>query len=204
MIDHRLAAALAAALALAALPARAHADDRFDRLAQGAERVESLEAFLSRYVGHCTDPYERRICESNVAAARREVTGKTFAVRVSDAASLVRAQLRDGGYLVLVTPFVDGGGLALTNGEPRRQDAEGHPLIGLIPIEGRLPPGTLDMEFESPFRSGSVEMEILFRPERTWRLKRKGSGFYEGVAARFLGVKLLDARTGNEIASRVL
>ncbi len=203
MTSSRLAASLAAALALHALPARA--DARFEALARGAERLESLEAFLSRFVGRCTDVYERQTCESNVAAARRAVAGKTFAVRVSDAAPLVRAQVRGAGFVVLVTPFVDGGGLALTNGEPRSQDAAGQPLIGFIPIQGRLPTGMIDMEFESPFRTGAVEMEIVFRPERTWKLKRRGeAGFYEGVAARFLAVRLVDSRTGNEIASRVL
>jgi hypothetical protein len=63
----------------------------------------------------------------------------------------------------------------------------------------------MDMEFQSPFRSGMVEMEIVFRPERTWKMKRKGeSGYYEGVAARFLGLRLIDARTGGEIAAKVL
>ncbi len=36
-------------------------------------------------------------------------------------------------------------------------------------------------------------------------MKRKGDpGDVEGVAARFLGVRVLDARTGHEIASRTL
>jgi hypothetical protein len=133
------------------------------------------------------------------------MAGKTFAVRVPDAATLVKAELRGTGYLLLLTPFVDGGGLALTNGAPTRQDASGHPLIGLIPIAGALPPGTLEMEFQSPFRVGAIELEIVFRPERTWRLARKGEGgSYEGVAARFLGVRVIDARTGNPIAAKVL
>ncbi len=190
-------------LLAAALPARA--GDRFDGLVQHAERLESLETFLSRFVGKCTDIYERRICEANVAAARRETAGKTFAVRVSDAATLIHAQIRGGGYVLLVTPFVDGGGLALTHGEPTRQDARGQPLINFIPIQGTLPPGTMDLDFESPFRTGAVEMEIVFRPERAWKLRRKGeTGFYEGVAARFLGLRVVNTRTGDVIASRVL
>jgi hypothetical protein len=36
-------------------------------------------------------------------------------------------------------------------------------------------------------------------------MKRKGeAGYYEGVSARFLGVRLIDARTGGEIAAKVL
>ncbi len=189
--------------ALAALPARG--GDRFDSLLGEAERIDSLEAFLARYVGRCTDIYERQVCEQNVSRARRAAQGRLFAVRVSEAASLVRAQTSGDRFTILFTPFVDGGGLALTHGEPHQQDASGHPLIGLIPIRGSLPPGTMEMEFQGPFRSGAVEMEIVFRPERTWKLRRRGEGgFYEGVAARFVGVRLVDARTGAQIASKVL
>ncbi len=192
-------------LALSFIARAALAADSFDALATRAERLESLEPFLARYVGHCTDPYERRTCEANVAAVRRATLGKTFAVRVPDATSLVRPRIEGERFLLLVTPFVDGGGLALTHGAPARQDASGHPLIGLIPIRGKLAPGTMDLEFQGPFRSGAIELEIVFRPERTWRLRRKGEpGDYEGVAARFLAIRVLDARTGAEIASRVL
>lgn len=195
--------AVAPLLALALASPAAALD--FAALAGTAEKLESLEPFLERYIGHCTDPYEKRTCEANVAAARRAVAGKTFSVRVPDAAPLVRPQLEGGRFLLLVTPFVDGRGLALTHGAPARQDAEGHPLVGLIPIRGTLPPGTLELEFQGPFRTGAIELEIVFRPERTWKLPRKGErGNLEGVAARFLGIRVLDARTGNEIASRVL
>lgn len=178
----------------------------FDNLAAKAKRVDALEPFLARYVGRCTDPFERAACQKNVAAARKEVAGKTFAVRVTDAGSLVRPTVGGGSFVLLVTPFVDGGGgLALSNGAPTRQDAAGHPLVGLLPVRGRLPDGTLEMEFQAPFRSGSIELEIVFRPEKAWKLKRKREpGDVEGVAAKFLGIRVLDARTGNEIASRTL
>ncbi len=189
---------------LAAFSAPALAATDFATLATAAERIETLEPFLSRYVGHCTDVYERRTCEANVAASRRAVTGKTFTVRVPDAASLVRPRLEGEKFVLLVTPFVDGGGLALSNGTPLRQDAQGNPLVGLIPINGRVRPGTMDLEFQGPFRTGAIELEIVFRPERTWRLPRREGGSYEGVAARFLAIRVLDARTGNEIASKVL
>jgi len=191
-------------LLAAASPQTARAAD-FAAIATAAERLESLEPFLARYVGRCTDVYERRTCEANVAAARRALAGKAFAVRVTDAASLVRPQLDGGRFLLLVTPFVDGGGLALSHGTPLRQDREGNPLVGLIPIRGKLPPGTMDMEFQGPFRTGAIELEIVFRPERAWKLPRLHErGSFEGVAARFLGIRVLDARTGNEIASKVL
>ena len=197
-----LLGSLSLVLFLAAVPARP-AD--FDVVAGSAEHLDALEPFLSRYVGKCTDVYERRTCEANVAAARRATSNKTFTVRVTDAAPLIRPQLRGGGFVLLLTPFVDGGGLALTHGAPLRQDAEGHPLVGLIPIEGRLPAGIMEMEFESPFRTGAIELEIVFRPMKPWKLKRKNeAGTYEGVAARFVAIRVLDSRTGNAIAAKVL
>jgi len=199
----RRPALIALALA-AAIPAAAHEAD-FDAVARDAERVDALEPFLARYLGRCEDVYERAKCEANVAEARRQVSGRAFAVRVPDAAGLVRPERRGGGYLILLTPFVDGGGLALTNGAPLKQDAEGRPLINLIPIPGAVPAGMMDMEFESPFRTGAIELEIVFRPEKAWRLARPGEKHgYEGVAARFLAVRVIDARTGHPIAARVL
>jgi len=196
--------ALVALALVAALPAFAHEAD-FEAVARGAERVDALEPFLARYLGRCEDVYERAKCEANVAEARKQVSGRAFAVRVPDAAGLVRPERRGGGYLILLTPFVDGGGLALTNGAPLKQDAEGRPLINLIPIPGAVPAGMMDMEFESPFRTGAIELEIVFRPEKAWRLARPGEKHgYEGVAAHFLAVRVIDARTGHPIAARVL
>jgi hypothetical protein len=192
------------ALALAALLASPALAGSFDDLAARAQRVDALEPFLARYIGRCTDVYERATCQKNVAAARKEVAGKIFAVRISDAATLVRPTLDGDRFTLLLTPFVDGGGYALTHGAPQRQDSAGHPVLALMPIKGRLPPGMMEMEFQGPFRTGAVELEIVFTPEKTWKLKRKGEpGDMEGVAARFLGVRVLDARSGKEIASRV-
>jgi hypothetical protein len=177
----------------------------FDELTAGAQRLDALEPFLARYVGRCTDRFERAACERNVAAARREVAGRTFAVRVSDAAPLVRLSLEREGFVLLLTPFVDGGGIALTHGAPTRQDAAGRPLVSLLPIRGRLPPGMLEMELQAPFRTGAIDLEIVFRPEKAWKLPRRGEGgSLEGVSARFLGVRVLDARSGKEIATRTL
>ena len=145
-------------------------------LAAAAQRIDALEPFLSRFVGHCTDPYERQTCEANVRAARQAVAGKTFAVRVTDAAPLVRAELEGDGFVLLVTPFVDGGGLALTARRARRgRTPPGNPLVSLIPIRGKLAARrACQLEFQGPFRTGAIELEIVFRPERTWKLPRRG------------------------------
>lgn len=188
---------------LAALPLPTLADARFDAAAAKAERLEDLRIFLGRYVGKCTDPIERRTCEANVAAFRKGVGAKAYVVRVTDVATLFRTQPRGDSVVVLFTPFVDGGGYALTRGEPRRQDAGGNPLLDVVPMEVRLPPGVLEMEFLSPFRAGAIELELVFRPDRAWKMKRKGEpGDYEGLAARFLALRVLNARDGSEITSK--
>jgi hypothetical protein len=188
---------------LSLLPSPALADERFDAAAGKAERLEDLRLFLGSYVGSCKDPVERRSCEAKVAAFRSAAGGKSWVVRIPDAAALFRPQPKGDRVLLLLTPFIDGGGYALTRGEPKRQDAAGNPLVDLVPMEVRLKPGVLEMEFLSPFRAGAIELELVFRPERAWKLKRKGEpGDFEGLAARFLALRVLNARDGSEIAAK--
>lgn len=199
----RTSPTLLCAALIALSPATASANERFDAAAATAERIDDLRLFLEKYVGRCTDPIERRACEANVAAIRKAAGARRFVVRVTDAASLIRAQPKGDRVVLLLTPFVDGGGYALTRGEPRRQDAAGNPMVDLVPMEVALPPGVLEMEFLSPFRAGAIELEIVFKPERAWKLKRKGEpGHFEGLASRFLALRVLNARDGSEIAAR--
>jgi len=195
---------IAAALAASLAPALSRADDRFTALKQRAERLPSLPGFLERFVGGCRDAFERHACEQNVRQSRRAFEGKTLLTTVS-AAELARAESDGSRFRIVLTPFIDGGsGYALTHGEPVGQDQAGRPRIGFVVLHGALRPGVADLEFRSPFRTGFVEMEVVFRPEGTWKLRRRDGGYYQGVRARFLGVRLVDLRTGDEIASRVL
>jgi hypothetical protein len=195
---------LLTALLLAA-PSTANSPEGYAAVRRGAERVDNLVTFVERYVGTCKDVYTRAECERNVAAARRAVEGKVLVARVADGVpEIVRARSDGERWRIDVNPFVDAGGLGLTNGAPLKADDQGRPLIGLVVLEGRLPPGTTDLEFNAPFRTGNVEMEIVFTVQGTWKMKRRDGGFYEGVKARFLGLRLVDPRTGAEIASRAL
>jgi hypothetical protein len=188
------------------LPITTRADGRFDAVRGHAKRLDSLGPFLERYIGSCKDAFTRADCEQNVRQVRRGFDGHVYAASVAEQTlDLVRSERTRSGYRFVVTPFIDGGGLALTHGEPRRQDAAGHPLIQFIVLEGALPEGMDELALESALRTGRVELEVVFRPEGTWKLKRKGEpGFYEGVKARFLAIRLVDTRSGAEIASKVL
>lgn len=194
------------AFALLVLPAVTHADGGFDALRGHAKRLDSLGPFLERYIGSCKDEFTRVDCEQNVRRARHGLDGSVYSASIAEQTlDLVHPERTRRGYRFVVTPFIDGGGLALTNGAPTRQDAAGRPLIQFIVLDGDLPAGMDELALESALRTGRVEMEVVFRPEGTWKLKRKGEpGYYEGVKARFLGIRLLESRTGTEIASKVL
>jgi hypothetical protein len=193
------------ALAAASLAFPTLADGRFEALRGTARHLDSLGPFLERYVGSCTDAFSRADCERNVREVRRSIDGHVFAASVAEQTlEIVKAERTGRGYRFVVTPFIDGGGLALTHGEPRSQDAAGRPRIGFLVLEGDLPTGMDQLALESALRTGRLELEILFRPEGAWRMKRKGEpGYFEGVRARFLGMRLVESRSGAELASKV-
>jgi hypothetical protein len=62
----------------------------------------------------------------------------------------------------------------------------------------------MDLDFLSPFRTGAVELEIVFKPTKPWKLPKKGGGSVEGLGSKFVAVKLLDARSGKEIAAEAV
>lgn len=203
-IRARLAAVPLLALLAFLLPRPALANDRFDQVKSRAEKIDSLGGFLDKYVGKCA-PYEAA-CLQNLKDTRQQWTGKTIYVTLGDrAASLMKVDTSGSQFRVLFTPFVDGGGYGLTHGAPKKQDSSGNPLIDFIQINGAMPEGMGEMELKSAFRAGQVGVELVFKPEGTWKLKRKGEeGFLEGVKARFLGIRLVANRTGTEIASKLL
>jgi len=188
------------ALILAALlPAAALADDRFEALRAQAEPLDSLPGFAARYVGSCRDPAERAACLENVRAARKALDGRLFATVISERArEILKVERRGAGFRFLLTPFVDADGLALTHGEPRL-DGRGRPTIGYLIVDSR--PGVDEAAVDAALRTGRVELEILFRPEAAFKLGGKGADrAYEGVRARFAAIRLVDGRTGAEIA----
>ncbi len=202
MTPRHLALSIALLLSSPALAA----SSRYDAVRQQARTVDDLGPFLSRYLGDCRDEVTRNECEQNVRAVRRDVDGRMYAASIGEQTlDLVRPERTRGGYRFFVTPFIDGGGVALTNGAPRQQDAAGRPLIGLMVMDGALPAGMDEMDLESALRTGRLELQVVFRPEGAWRMKRKDAGgFYEGVKARFLAMRLVESRTGAEIASKIL
>jgi hypothetical protein len=192
-----------APLLLAAAFAPARADERFEALRRTAEAVDSLAGFAERYVGVCRDPLERAACLANVRQGRRSLEGKLHAAVLAERArEIIQVERRAKGFRFLITPFIDADGLAVTHGEPRL-DGRGRPSLPFIVMDAHA--GVDEAMVDAALRTGRVELEVLFRAEGAWKLKRRGEdGFYEGVKARFAALRLVDGRTGAEIAAKVL
>jgi len=196
------------ALGLALITAaRAEAPSAFTRLRDQAQSVESLSAFLARYVGSCTDLEEKAACEANARRTRNEITGRLYYVVLDESAARM---LKAGAYdprtrefTIEMTPFFEASGFALTEGAPKGQDGQGHPRIQIEPIFATLPADWLPMDMERLLRTQSLKIHIVFRPLGLWSLPDKGGGKLEGVRAKFLAVRLISARTGEDVALRL-
>ena len=198
-------------LALAVILPRlawAEAPKAFANLRDAAQPVESLTAFLSRFVGTCTDIEERAACLTNARKARNELVGKSFYV-ILDRDS---TRMFKGGsfnpanreYTIEMTPFFEAGGLGLTNGEPKGQDSEGRPRIQIEPILMTLPVDVLPMDMERLLRTQNVKVHLVFKPLGLWSLPAKSGGpKMDGVNAKFLAVRLTNARDGEDLALRL-
>lgn len=194
----RAPALLRAALAL---PCAVLAAEPFEALRARAEPITDLAPFVERYVGRCASAADRPGCERARAAARRTVDGRLFLVVLTERlGDLLRVERRGGRELVQLTPFVDAGGLGLTDGEPRPGPGGRH-AVRLLTLT--VAPGAAE-GLAAALRTGRAELEILFRPEGAWSLARRGeAGADEGMRARFAAVRLVDGRTGAELAALV-
>ena len=189
------------------LGALADIPQTFAKLRDRSQPLDSLSSFLERYVGTCTDLLTRAECQANAKRARAEMTGKSYYLILDESATRM---LRPGTfdprtrkYRLDLTPFFDAGGLALTDGAPLGQDGEGRPRIPLMPLYAELAPDQFPMDLERLLRTNNVKVHIVFKPTGTWSLPSKGGQSYEGVKAKFLAVRLTNARNGDEIALRV-
>lgn len=196
---------LVAALALP-LSASAEAPRPFAKVRDQSQAVESLGAFLERYVGTCTDLVEKGTCEANAKRARAEMTGKLFyAILGSEATRMLKPGPYNPGtreFTIEMTPFFQANGLALTDGQPEGQDPQGRPRIRNQPIVATLPPDWMPMDMERLLRTQNLKIHLVFKPIGLWTLG-KGDKKVDGVKAKFVGVRLTEARTGDDIALKM-
>jgi len=194
---HRLAAV---ALAIAAATAAAEDDPVFEKAKSGASPTDGLSTFLSKFVGSCTKESGPG-CAKAAEEYRRGTKGKKLYLSIDDATPVVAIGGKgDGGEVVLnVTPFFAGGEYALTSGAPSRTDASGNPVMPLIRVKGTAPDGDVD-RLGRMLSAHQVRIEVVFSPESTWTLAKKGGDNIQGVKARLIALRISMARTGDTVA----
>jgi hypothetical protein len=198
---------LMAALTLVPALAFAEAPRGFVQLRDRAQPLESLSSFLSKFVGDCgSDVLARQDCLKKVDAFRKQSIGKSYYLILDDDAQQL---VQPRGFSphthqmeFALTPFFESAGLALTQGQPGKLDAEGRPVIPLIRMVSILNDSLMPMDVDRVFRTGNVRMQIIFKPLGVWKLpKRDRHGYVEGVKAQLQGVRLSEARSGGEVAT---
>ena len=192
--------------ALLFVPARLTvARPSFDALKAKATAVEDLGHFLDDYVGDCAHSPDRRACARHAAAHRRSLKGHLFYTRLPDAMSrLLRVgpELGGGKVRLYLTPVFGGSGYGLTRGRPHGLDRRGNPRMRLVPLTARLPDGMSRRSLDLAVQTQNVTLELIFRPGRIWHLSGHGHRA-AGVAARFAGLRIENARSGAVVVSRI-
>lgn len=185
--------------------AGAEAPKSFASLRDRATPLDSLSSFLSSFVGDC-GPMAEPDCKKKVESYRREAIGKAYYVILDDDAQKL---VQPRGFSpsthemeFALTPFFEAAGLALTHGQPTKLDANGNPVIPLIRMVSVLDDSVMPMDVDRAFRTGSIRMQVIFKPLGIWKLPKKDrKGYVEGVKAQVLGVRLSESRTGNTVAT---
>lgn len=197
-----------AILALILVPLLAHADvdPKFAKVRDSASQLDgSLASFLDRFIGECNDVLEGQSCKQNAAAYRQKMVGKKYYVIIpEDSATMLRAGPYDPAtdeYTVLVTPFFPAGGYALTQGQPRKLDAQGNPVLPLIVLHGKLPEGWDPMSFQRLFRNRELRVQLVFSPQGVWAMPKRGGGKLYGVKSKLEAMLITYSRTGDPVAT---
>ncbi len=186
-----------ALLALLLLSPTAFAQDdntHFEQLRKGAQSMGGLRVFLEQYVGECTEPVPGGGCEQRAEAFRKAARGKQFYLQVSEE---LATMLGPGNFdaaasrhTIAVTPFFSAGGYALSQGAPKRTDAQGNPVLPLLFAEGDTPSDWSESRFQRVFGSRELRVEAIVSPQGLWALPKKGGGKIRGVKARVEGIRI--------------
>nr|WP_075006265.1 DUF6066 family protein [Stigmatella aurantiaca] len=187
------------------LPAFAHADvdPRFARLRDTAEPLGGLGAFLDRYIGECGSLFASSDCRTKADAFRKHYRGKRMYMIVTEEVATMVApgayQPNTGHFSVHITPVFPGGRYALTDGTPKKTDAEGTPVVPALTVTGTSPRGWNGGVFSRLFSSQGVRVQVIFTPMDIWTLTQPSGGKTFGVAARIEAILVTEGRTGQEL-----
>lgn len=198
------------ALAIAALlPALAFAQSptAFEKLKKGAEPLGALGAFLTSYTGDCgTDAQGGSDCKKKAAEFRSGAIGKKYYMILGEESAGVIAMgpsSSDTEFILNVTPFFAANGSALTHGAPSRTDANGNPVMPFLRVKATAPEGmSIDMVGRLVSMRG-LRVEVVFSPQGTWTLPKKGGEKTVGVKAKLSGMLITVGRTGQVLGEWV-
>jgi hypothetical protein len=194
---------LTAMVLLGSMTAMADVDARFAKLRDGAEALGGIGGFVDKYIGQCGSALQGGgECEKNAEVFRKAATGKKFYMIVTeDSASVLQmGEVTGQGTFVLnLTPFFAGSDSAITQGAPQRTDANGNPVLPFIRIESTLPEGWNPAMMARQVQARTLRMQVVFTPQGTWSLPKKGGGKVTGVKAKVDAVLVQVGRTGEQV-----
>lgn len=181
----------------------------YSSVAGDAAIISNLGRFLEAYVGDCLadDPeFDRAGCDARAAAHRRTVDGDRYRLEVDDLTAKVRLHgwdKRRRAFRLLLTPFFSDRNLALTFQQPVARKGDGLPSVKNIPIWVKLPPSEAEFAFRRRLERGMVRVELVVVPQKPWAIKRRdGEGWFRGMKARLLGLRLLGLRSDAVLAEQ--
>jgi hypothetical protein len=190
------------AVVAALIPAFAFADvdSKFADMRDKAKPLGSLGAFLDSYVGQCTDPFSGPECKNNSADYRKKANGHAYYMIIhEEAATMLSAgpyNPQTGEFTINVTPFFGANGYAVTQGAPKRADANGNPILPFIQVKGKVSQGWSGTRFNSLFMRRGLRLQIVFTPQDLWALPKGSGGKNYGVKARIDAMLITEGRSG--------
>lgn len=184
--------------------ALADADQRFVKLRDQAEAMGAMSAFIEKYVGDCASKMlGGSECERNAEVFRQGATGKKFYMIVTEETSAVlqmgEVKVKNGEFVLNLTPFFAASGSAITHGQPSKTDADGNPVLPFIRIESQLPENWNPAMMARQVQGQALRLQIVFTPQGVWTLPKKGGGTMKGVKAKFEAVLVTVGRTGDQV-----
>ena len=153
-----------------------------------------LRVFLDQYIGECAEPIPGGGCEQRAQSFRKAAQGKRFYLQISEE---LATMLGPGNFdaaasrhSISVTPFFSAGGYALSQGAPKKTDAQGNPILPLIFAEGDTPAEWSEGRFQRLFGSRELRIEVVVIPQGLWALPKRGGGKILGVKAKLEGIRI--------------
>lgn len=180
----------------------------YSSLRDAADPVSNIGRWLEKYAGDCesSDPsFDKKGCEDRAADAQKKENGKTLLMEIEPGEQLTFDGFDPGksAYRLLLAPFFDERALALSVGKPEKLSKDGLPVVKNVPIWVKLPKGEEEFAFRRQLERGMVRIELLVKPRKAWRMKRKdGDVDFRGVDVALVGLRVYSDR-GDVLAEQV-